>query len=88
MSPRDAAGGRELGHDVLHHASGDREADALPAGGEVGHGRVDPDHATLEVHERPAAVPGVDGRVRLDEILVGGDGRAAPRPLTIPAVTA
>ena len=46
-----------------------READALVAAGGAGDGGVEADDFAAEIHERAAAVAGVDGRVGLNEVL-------------------
>ena len=60
---------------LLHHRAGevDGNGEAVP-GVEPGLARdrrVDADHLSTHVHERPARVAGVDGRVGLDEVLNG-----------------
>src|SRR2546430_12621292 len=54
------------------HVDGDGEADPLPTGHDSG---VDADHTPVDVEEGPAGIPRIDGGVRLDECLVGGDAQ-------------
>jgi hypothetical protein len=61
----------QFGDDPADHLGGDGELGVV-----AGPGAVDADDAAVEGHERPARVPGVDGRVRLDGV---GDGEAVTR---------
>ena len=67
----------QLSADPLGQVDGDGEADALVAAGVGRNGRVDADDLAVEIHQRAAAVAGIDGRVGLDEILAVGDADAA-----------
>jgi hypothetical protein len=40
--------------------------------------RIDPDHLTLHVEQRAAAVSRINGGVRLDQIVIGPDGSHGP----------
>src|SRR5262245_4986028 len=64
----DPALGHELGHDLPRHVDRDREPDALPRGH---HGRIDPDHLTLDVQQRTTGIARIDRGIGLDERLVG-----------------
>ena len=64
----------------LHGVDRDREADVL---GVVAARGVDPHHATRHVDQRPAGVPVVDRRVRLDHLAVGADAVRADRALRV-----
>src|SRR5205823_14738769 len=70
----DAAVLDELRQQVLGRVDRDREADAL---GGQDDGRVDADHLAPAVHERAAAVAGVEGGVRLNHIVHEVAGAAA-----------
>ena len=59
----------QLRRDIHGHVDRDREADSFAAAGTAGDRRVDADDLALEVHERAAAVAGIDGRVGLQEVL-------------------
>ena len=67
----------QLRQDVLGHVDRDGEADAL---GRLDDGRVDADDPAAAVHERAAAVAGVQGRVGLDDVVDQVAGDAAQRP--------
>ncbi len=71
------ARGQLLG-DPLRQVDGDGEADAFITAAVGRNGRVDADDLAVEVHERAAAVAGIDGRVSLDEVLSLVDADAAP----------
>ena len=53
-------------HDASRHVAGDGKADPLPAGDD---GRVDADDLTLHIQQRTTAVAGVDGGIRLQEVV-------------------
>ena len=55
--------------DVAGDVDRDREADAFVAAGGAGDGGVEADDFAAEIHERAAAVAGVDGGVGLNEVL-------------------
>src|SRR5262249_30642972 len=65
-TPGDPSFAVDLRVDLLRHVGRNGEPDARPARDNC---RIDPDDLTLHVHERPAGVAGVDGGVRLDEIV-------------------
>ena len=69
IGPRHDACLHELAGDEHHHPDRDREADPLAATGVAGDRRVEADHFAAQVHERAAAVAGIDRRVGLDEVL-------------------
>lgn len=54
------------------------ESDSHVAACLRGDGRVDADHQPFKIHERTAAVPGVDGGIGLNEKLVAGDTDRCP----------
>ena len=56
----------DLFHDAGRHVAGDGKADPLPAGDD---GRIDADDLTLHVQQRTPAVAGVDGGIRLQEVV-------------------
>src|SRR5690348_7503395 len=67
----DRAARHELVGDRLGRIDGDREADPLrlhPLLGLPRRERVDADYVAVQVHERPARVTRVDGRVGLHEV--------------------
>ena len=73
----------ELGDDLLGHVGGDGEADADVPAGRREDVAVDADDLAPHVDQRAAGVAPVDGRVGLDEVLVGRDvdpGRRAGAP--------
>ena len=64
-----------VGH-VHEHVDGDGESDPLVPPRVAGDGRIDPDDLCAEVDQRAAAVAGVDGGIRLDEVLEDDAGVA------------
>ena len=61
----DGAGGAQGGDDIFREVAGDREADALEAAA-LGFDRgADADDFAVQIHERAAAVAGIDGGVGL-----------------------
>jgi hypothetical protein len=68
--------GDELLHDPAHEVHWDRKAQALrrrPIGAYVDDGRIDADELAARVDERAAGIPGVDGRIGLNEVLEDRD---------------
>ena len=63
--------------DVARHAGGNGEPDPLIAAGARVDGGVDADHLAAGVDQGAAGVPGVDGGVGLDEVLVVGEPQTA-----------
>ena len=63
-----ALAGLQLFDDLLGHGGGDGEAEPLARGDD---GRVDAHHLAVQVDQRSAGVARVDGRVGLDEVVVG-----------------
>src|SRR3954453_19466477 len=64
----DRAGGNELLHRPFGGVDRHREADTLAVAAAASNLRVDPDHASARVEERPPGVAVVDRRVRLDRV--------------------
>src|SRR5439155_20009571 len=69
-APRHLAAVDQLPGDALDDVRGNGEADTLAGGHD---GRVDADDLAAKIHEGAARVAGIDRRVGLDEVLVGGD---------------
>src|SRR5690606_15359944 len=69
----------EHGRDEAHHVAGNGEAHAGVGAHAVGVAdlRVDADHFATHVQQRPAAVAGVNRRVRLDDLGDAELGRQA-----------
>ena len=66
VGPDDATAGDEGPDDRPGRVDADGEADAVRGGCDC---RVDPDHLARQVEERPARVSGIDGGVRLDQVV-------------------
>ncbi len=76
---RDFAVLHDLLHDAARHIRRDREADTLIAFRTVRDDRrVDADQLAAVVHQRPARIARVDGRVGLDEVLILLDPHVGP----------
>src|SRR5262249_23994308 len=67
----DAAFVLQLRHDLLRQVDGDGESDADVAAATAEDRRVDADDLALGVEQGTAGVAGIDGRVGLDEVVVG-----------------
>ena len=57
-------------HHGLHHVRGNGEADPHVAAATREDRRVDADQLSFEVDQRTTGIPGVDGRIGLNEILI------------------
>ena len=77
VGPVNSAALFQLSADPFGQIDRHREANALVAARVGRNGRVDADHFAVEIHQRPAAVAGIDGRVGLDEVLAIGNAQAA-----------
>src|SRR5690606_18254486 len=56
--------------DVPYHVAGNRKADTLIASSARRDGRTNADDFAFQVHQRSAAIAGIDGRIGLNEVLV------------------
>ena len=77
IGPVDLAVLNQFSADPFGEIDGNGEADALIAAGTAGNRRVDADDLAVEVHQRAAAVAGIDGGVGLNEVFTIGDAEAA-----------
>jgi hypothetical protein len=67
----------ELGDDRLDGVGGDREGDTDRAAGGREDRRVHADHAAVDVEGRAAGIALIDGRIDLDEVVIGAGADVA-----------
>ena len=71
----------DLFHHVAHHVDGNREANTLvSASASRDDCRVDPNQVAVEIQERAAGIPRVDGCICLNEIFIVLNRAAKPPP--------